>query len=795
MMTAREATTGMSDESSGGRLVSADGRTLPLLGVRLAARAGGGLARAIVEQRFRNPFDEPLRVSYLFPLPHGGAVSGFAFTVGGKRIVGEVDRRAAARERFEEALASGRAAGIVDQERGSLFTQELGNVPPGAEVVAELTVDQRLGWLVTGSWEWRFPTAVAPRYQGTPGRLADAGRLQVDVADAPLEARLTLDLSVADAIARERRAESPSHLIAFRTDAGLLRASLVAEEGAPLDRDVVVRWPVAAPAVGVSLAAFRPASGPLAESAFGLLSVVPPAPEAGAPEIPRDLVVLLDTSGSMTGEPLDQARRIVSALVGSLRHADRLEMIEFSSAARRWRRGPVHATSDARRSAIDWLRRLQASGGTEMRDALTEALRPLREDAQRQVVLVTDGHIGFESEVVAEVLARLPAASRLHAVGVGSAVNRSLTAPAARAGRGVEVLVGLGEDPERAAQALVARTAAPLVAELRIDGSAVLEHSPAGLPDLFAGAPALVALRLRPEGGEARVSGRTPAGRFERTVRMAPVDAAQGEAALAPLFGREAVEDLEMRLAAGEPATKIDAAVEKLGLEHQISTRLTSWVAVSEEPGVDPTKPTRRVRIPHQLPHGMSVEGLGLRSATGTRGASSAPAPAMVATLHQKALRPRVDAMLSDDLTPLGRRGGASEEERAGGIQAQHPRFVAPAGRPQSGTRLTGRVTLDRDSRLVVEISLEADLDWQPRAEIGLVLADGTVARARLVAEQSTAPGTVAAGQTMRLVVELLDPVRGEDLVELALETSRGAVSVVVGRARRRRGGWTVQRF
>jgi Ca-activated chloride channel family protein len=506
------------------------------------------------------------------------------------------------------------------------------------------------------------------------------------------------------------------------------------------------------------------------------------------------VVVLLDTSGSMQGEPLDQARRIVSALVGSLGDSDRLEMIEFSDAPRGWKRSPVAATVEARRSALEWLRALRASGSTEMRDAMTEALRPLREGAQRQVVLVTDGQIGFESEVVAEVLARLPAASRLHTVGVGSAVNRSLTAPAARAGRGVEVVVGLGEDPERAAQALVARTSDPVVTELQVAGGAVAEHAPARLPDLFGGAPALVALRLRPEGGEVRVTGRTAGGQFERLVRVGPVEPGAGHPVAAALFGREAVEDLEMRLAAGEAVDGIEAAIKKLGLDFQISTRLTSWVAVSEEPAVDPTKPTRRVRVPHQLPHGMSVEGLGLRTA------ASPPAVMAQAVATRELFVTLTQPPLADlsHISPSSVHKDAEEgfqQKPSGPIRSRMSPPAAMAGSRGAGTRLEGRVVLDRYGRLVVEAQLPVDLDWQPPAAIGLVLADGTGATGRLVVEQTTALGTLVAGQTLRIVVEMDDPAFGTNVVELVFEMGGSEVAIVVGRARRGRKGWTVQRY
>ena len=587
--------------SSGGRLVAADGRELPLESASIEATAAGGVARVVLSQTFVNHHDQPLLVEYTLPLPAGGAVSGFSFRLGDRRIAGEIDRRAAARERFEAAIAAGQSAAILEQERGNTFTQEVGNIGAGETVICETIVDQRLVWLDEGMWEWRFPTVVGPRYLGAEGRVADADRVTVDVSADPLDARMHLGLAIGDELAGA--VESASHSI--RSDGA--RVSLA---GARLDRDVAVRWPVATAEVGLSLSAARPQGGGH-DAAYGLLTVVPPLPEIEMKPVPRDLIVLIDTSGSMAGLPLDQARRIVSALIDGLGERDRLELIEFSSRPRRWRPEPVITTAETRRAAIRWVDKLSAGGATEMREAILEAMRTLRPSSQRQVLLVTDGYIGFEAEVIEAACNNLPPGCRIHTLGVGSAVNQSLLGPVARAGGGVCAVAGLAEDVERASARLLARMNAPLVTDLSISGDAVVGSVPHQLPDLFAGAPALIGVKLRPEGGSIRVRGNTATGRFDHQITAPALEPGAGDPSVIALYGREQVEDYETLRAAGG-RDDLDQAIERVGLRFQIATRLTSWVAVS-----DRVVDGERVRevMPHELPHGTSIEGFGLRPA------------------------------------------------------------------------------------------------------------------------------------------------------------------------------------
>lgn len=604
----------MPHPSSGARLASTAGQILPLRGCALRVDAAAGLARLVFEQTFANPHDVPLAVTYKLPLPADAAVSAFAFRLGDRRIVGTVDKKRAARERFEQAILDGKSAALLEEERSSLFTQEIGNIPPRAELVAEITLDLPLAWTGDGAWELRFPLTAAPRYLGN--QAAALGNVVVDVADAPTSPRASLSLAVRDALPAGRSPESPSHPLVCVPEGGGFRVELGSGNQVPLDRDVVVRWPVARLEPSAALDIARPpAAHPRAASAFALCTLVPPSPDAKLTPVARDLTLLVDTSGSMSGEPLEQAKRICLALVDGLHERDTLEMIEFSDSPRAFKKGALAATPALKKSAMAWLQRLQASGGTEMLSGVQAALKDLRTGAQRQVVLVTDGLVGFEQQIVGALLRGLPTSCRLHAVGVGSAVNRSLVAPIARAGRGVEIVVGLGEDPERAAARLFARTVAPAVVDVTVEGSAVVRKAPARLPDLFAGAPARVALELSPEGGEVVVRGRAAGGTWEQRIAVAPVAPAAGAEAVVKLFARESVEDLEMRIASGEG--RLDADIEGFGLDFQISTRLTSWLAVTTEATVDPRDPTRKQTVPNALPFGMSAEGLGLRGADG----------------------------------------------------------------------------------------------------------------------------------------------------------------------------------
>jgi len=681
-----------------------------------------------VRHRFVNDRSDPLQVTYQLPLPADAAVGGYTFSVGDRRIVGEVDRRESARQRFEDAVLEGQSAALLEQDRSAIFTQEIGNIPARAEVESEIVLDQRLRWLEDGQWEWRFPTIVAPRYLGAEGRVDDAKRVAVDVSESGLPVRATLMMRVLDGLTGGSPT-SPTHRIVSRSADRALEVSLADEAGVALDRDIAVRWSVAAAEPGVTMDLYRPPGrSAMGNCAFGLLTVTPPALLAPPRGRARDLIVLFDTSGSMSGAPLKAAKEVVLAIISALRPTDRLELIEFSNTPRLWQEHPAAADDKCRAAAAAWVKSLGAGGGTEMQTGLRAALKPLRPDAPRQVVLVTDGLVGFEKEVIGLVRRATPKGCRVHVVGIGSAPNRSLTAALARAGGGGEFIIGLDEPAQEAAARVVARVSTPLIENIRVRGDALLESANVVPPDLMSGAPTMLPLRLRPQGGTLTLEGVTNEEPWIRTVIVPPVEPGAGSAAAARVFGREKVEELEMKAAAG---AEVDRKIERTGLDFQIATRMTSWIAVSEEPTVDPREAVRRERIPQSLPYGLSSEGLGLR-----RSAMPDMSSVGLSLACARFCRPGSDER--DIVSYMRKEDVWQETENASD----------PATKPSAG--LIGRLVSCGEGRVVIEIELDADLEWSPES---VRFRD-----ARIDIKSTTKPGTYFDGQVLRLVIVGIRP-------------------------------------
>ena len=595
------------------RLAGADGAPRPavLLETRLQLRVAGLLARATLLQRFRNDSDHWREAEYLLPLPADAAVQQLQLQVGERRIVGEIREREAAREVYAAARRAGQRSALLEQQRPNLFTTRVANIPPRS--VVQVRVDLLLPVRYRdGRFSLRFPTTLTPRYvPGAPlrtaaaedGDSAGAGWLDLDgsgwapatdaVPDAPLISALQWPLPGSDA-----RPHNPLRLD-VELDAGTALAEvgalyhdlstereadryrLVLRDGvAEMDRDLVLQWRARAGAAPRAALFHERFDG----EDFALLMLLPPQGAAAPARLPRELLLVLDVSGSMQGEPIRQARASVAHALAALGPEDYVNLILFNDGLRAVFPMALPATDARRRELRHLVEGVEAGGGTEMQPALLRALRSTPPESPatapaplRQVLFVTDGAVGNEDALLQLIEAERREA-RLYTVGIGSAPNGYFMRRAAELGRGEALFIARPQEVAPQLDALFRRIARPMSRDLEVEWPQSVEAFPARVPDLYAGQPLLQAVRfdgaLQP--GTLRVSGRLAGRDWTQTLA---IDAVPQAAGVAAHWARRKQAALLGGLRRGEPRDSVRAAVLPLALRFSLASPFTSFVA------------------------------------------------------------------------------------------------------------------------------------------------------------------------------------------------------------------------
>jgi len=581
--------------------LSTKGQPLPLQRVDLRARVIDRVAEVTVEQKFGNPFSDPIEAVYVFPLAGGSAVSRFEMQIGQRVVRGRIEERGQARREYAEALDQGKRAALLEQERDDVFTVQVGNVMPGDEVSVRLTYSERLPFFEDGRTELRLPLVVAPRYvAGEELPRAQAGhgvvRDTASVADAsrisPPRLAKGFDPKVSLAMEVELFggfSDLACSQHAVRTSSGPESARVsLSREREPLDRDFVLRW---------RLAGEQVKSQVLVHGGFALLSVLPPARD-GFLGAARDVVFVVDRSGSMQGPKMASASRACALLLRTLGPRDRFAVLAFDEVVEWMPGGLQQADEGALERGEKWLRRIDARGGTELDSAMAEALQQIRlgtEGGGRVpvVVLLTDGQVGDESSVLKRLQAEL-GGTRVFAVGVDTAVNDGFLRRLAAIGGGTSTFVEPGARLEEALEAVGREIGAPLVTELRLSGD-VADIAPARVPDLFAGRPSTVFFRL--SGGPVKVTGKLAGGgRFEQEIepREAPM------AAIDHLWARARIADMEDEFR-GSRSDAVKKEIVAISIRHTVLTRFTAFV-VTDDQVVNAGGSRRTVVQPVEMP-------------------------------------------------------------------------------------------------------------------------------------------------------------------------------------------------
>jgi Ca-activated chloride channel family protein len=581
------------ESSTPGASVEVGAYAFPLRKVTVRAEIVGDSARSVVEHVYSNGCNDPLDVTHIMPLPASGAVAAFEIRTGGRVVRGVCKESRAAVQEFDAARERGQTAAVLEEARKDVHILRLANVPPRCDVTVTITVAERLR-SDAGRFEWRFPTTIAPKYlPGEPighsgdgvlpdtDRAPDASRLQpplrlADGTELELELRIAGDVT-------EMAGSVP--LVCDDRSPGLLR--LAPQSGVTCNRDVVVRfWSRQENAV---VRAWR-------DGDHTLVVVDPPATRQLECELPRDLVFLLDRSGSMEGKKLEAAKRALARALRELTDRDSLQIISFSSDFERFRAEPIAATADHRTEVLEWLDSVRAGGGTEVLKPLAAAITPsVPRGRVRTVVFITDGQVANDGEI-RDLVSRRDPAVRLYAIGIDTAPASDLLASMARRGQGEHLLLGPDDDIE----AEISRFSSALLGPIAC-GVTCVGQGRAASADLFAGRSSAFFVVGNHEKDLEVVS---QDGRFRQraTVQAAPFP-------LGSVWAASHVERLEDQILE-RPMDRhvLEKEIVEVALKHQIQTRLTSFLAVDEASQV--SGDARSVSQPAELPAGWSVRPL-----------------------------------------------------------------------------------------------------------------------------------------------------------------------------------------
>lgn len=577
------------------------------------ARVTGNTARVTLTQRFSNPTDDWMEGLYVFPLAATAAVDQLELEVGDRVIRGAIQPREIARKTYETARAAGRRAGLVDQARPNMFTTAVANIPPRGEITVRIAYLEIIPWR-DGHYTLRLPLAITPRYApgaapGAPGHTDDdgagaapagstAGHVTPELVSAdPGHAHIEIELAAGFPLAS---LTSHHHPVSSEESGEQVR---ILAARAAADRDFELTWaPVIAPDTHAAVYTEQ-----FDGETHALVLLTPPQAPSGTPP-PREVVFVIDTSGSMGGPSIAQARAALALGVQRLGPHDRFNIIRFSNHAAALFAASRPVDPLARQVANRFIASLEASGGTEMRAAVELAFAtPPADGVLRQVVFITDGSVGNEAEIVALIRRRLGDA-RLFTVGIGAAPNAWFMHEAAAAGRGSYTFIARPEQVRERMAGLFMKLERPALVGLELHWPTGVEADLATpLPrDLYAGEPLVVAARLQgaPLQGLLTLAGQDTGG---HRLRQAPVVALEGEAGIARLWARERIAELSRRKRLGDDAAspaELDRRILALAMRYGLVSELTSLVAVDDTPVRPPGATERSGQVPTAAPAG-----------------------------------------------------------------------------------------------------------------------------------------------------------------------------------------------
>ena len=594
--------------------------TATTLNTDVDMKISGLVARVSIRQEFRNEGSEWVEGIYVFPLPDKAAVDQMRLHIGDRFIEGEIREKEQAKKEYEEAKQSGRKASLVQQQRANLFTTSVANVAPGELVVVEIEYLEDLRY-EDGRFSLRFPMTLTPRYipgQALPDKQGSGWASDTDrVPDASLitPPQVTASNNHKISLTADVNAGMPLEIIASRYHP----VSVAEKEGhymvsldgpaVAMDHDFELVWQPVPSAKPRAMAFTETIEG----KPYHLLMVMPPDQDQAPPvTIPRETIFIIDTSGSMHGVSMSQAKRAVHLAIKALQPGDLFNVIEFDSHTTALFPHSMLANTNNVGNALKFVEQLQADGGTEMRPALKLAMEaPPQETHLRQIIFITDGSVGYEDEMFSMIEQKLGAA-RLFTVGIGSAPNSLFMRKAAEAGRGSYTFVSALHEVREKMDALFRKLEHPQVTDIEVQwpSNVIVDTYPSTVPDLYLGEPVTVKARASNAfgpGDVVRVSGNSVTGGW--TTKL-PLNAPVRSAGVAALWARARIGELMDAERHGGNPEELRTGILETALTHHLVSKYTSLIAVDKTPVRPAGDPLSSEQVPNLLPYGQSMNAI-----------------------------------------------------------------------------------------------------------------------------------------------------------------------------------------
>lgn len=576
----------------------------------------GMIARATVKQYFKNPDPDWKEGIYVFPLPEDAAVDHMRLKIGLRTIEGQIKEKQEARKTYEKARKEGKKASLLEQERPNIFTTSVANIGPNEEVIIEIEYQQTVRY-DSGIFHLRFPMVVAPRYipgntviKGFDGtgwamntdKVPDASRITPHVLHPeggkinPVSLKISLDAGIP-----LPHIESPYHNIVIKQEKSSLYKITLHQENIPADRDFELAWkPETHDAPQAALFTEQKEEG-----TYALIMMLPPD-QAQNKTLKREIIFVIDTSGSMAGTSIEQAKSALDLALSRLKPEDSFNIIQFNNFTYQLFQHPQAVSTQSLQHARQYVNSLQAQGGTEMAPALQAALTQsdLQHDV-RQVVFLTDGSIGNEDELF-EIIKQQLGNSRLFTVGIGSAPNSHFMNRAASFGRGTHTYIGNLTEVQEKMIALFRKLESPVLTDIQIDWSnELIEDWPDKIPDLYLGEPLMLTAKANSLPQNITIIGKVAGSPWKASLGLS---GGQNKTGISVLWARKKISGLFNQVNNNDNAKDIRQKIIETALTHHLVSKYTSLVAVDVTPARVQEEILKTRAIPVNLPAGWEYE-------------------------------------------------------------------------------------------------------------------------------------------------------------------------------------------